>query len=58
MSRLCMVRPWADPSIWLVWAGSSRNLHLESSLNDLLVRPLDYCSGIFRLCSRLEERHI
>ena len=57
-SRLCGLRPWAAPSIWLVYAGFRRNLHLESSLNDLSPGPLNYCSGIFRLCSRLEERHI
>jgi hypothetical protein len=35
LSRLCGFRPWTFTSTWLVGAGSCRNLHLESSLNDL-----------------------
>src|SRR5215208_4549489 len=58
LSLVCELHPWAAPSIWLVKAGFRRNLHLESSLNDLSAGPLDYGSGIFRLCSPLEERHI
>jgi hypothetical protein len=63
-SSLCTVvsslrTPFLGRSFDLAGIGSLlSHLHLESSLNDLLVGPLDYDSGIFRLCSPLEERHI